>query len=321
VYNFSLTRRSSPRAIVATNFMASQKDSISGIEIKPGQITIAQYFPRENSVGSVIIKPLGVNDPREFDAVLKSEFKDLVGEIDFKNQNVALALPSEFSTIKKFSLDSDEKDPAQALRWEIGQHLIGPIEDYSFDFEPLANGDGPATKQYLVAAYRSSSMQKLVSLLKANKLNPLVVGLDIFGLINTFEANYPEETAHSSVLILGADKSSVIVVTANGGLADFEVFQHETGPQPPDDYGARVAEFVGRAGVAGALPPKAYCAGTLFSQPDFIDSLAGKLGGAQLLDPFKSIACRAGKGEEELRKFSHQLAVAVGMALQGGSEI
>jgi hypothetical protein len=302
--------------------MASQKDSISGIDIKADQITIAQYFPKENSVGSVIIKPLGAGDGRDFDTILKNEFKDLVAEIDFKNHNVALALPAEFSIVKKLSLDDNEKDVAQALRWELSQHLIGPIEEYVFDFEPL-KGNLAAVRQYLVAAYRGDYVNKLVSLLKTNKLNPIIVGLDMFGLINVFEANYREQSTAPAALVLGTETASTIVVTQNGSLVDFDVFTHEAGPLAAEEYGARIAETMQRlyAGLPEKASIDAYVAGTLFSRADYLDSLVGKLGKAQMLDPFKSIACRAGKAEDEVRQFSHQLAVAVGMALQGGSEI
>jgi len=55
--------------------MASQKDSISGIEIRNGLITIAQYFPQENSVGSIIIKPMSDAAGQDFDLALKPSLK------------------------------------------------------------------------------------------------------------------------------------------------------------------------------------------------------------------------------------------------------
>ena len=303
--------------------MAPPKDSISGIDIKADQITIARYFPRENSVDSVIIKPLGAGDGRDFDTVLKDEFKGLVSEIDFKNHNVALALPAEYSIVKKLSLDDDEKNVAQALRWELGQHLIAPIEEYVFDYEPLVGGPASPVKQYLVVAYRSAYMNKLIALLKTGKLNPVVVGLDIFGLINAFEANYREQSAFPAAIILGTETATTIVVTQNGMLVDFDVLSHENGAPPADEYGAQVAETTKRIHFTAAVNASAdtYCAGALFSRAEYFDSLAGKLEKPQLFDPFKSIVCRAGKAEDEMRRFSHQLAVAVGMALQGGSDI
>ena len=105
--------------------MASQKESISGIEIRHGLITIAQYFPQENSVGSIIIKPMSDASGQDFDGVLKTEFKNLMAEIDFKDQNVAVSLPSEYAIVKKLSLDSDEKDVGEAISWELSQHSMG----------------------------------------------------------------------------------------------------------------------------------------------------------------------------------------------------
>jgi Type IV pilus assembly protein PilM len=305
--------------------MASQKDSTSGIEIRKGQITIAQYFPGENSVGSIIIKPLGDGAGQDFDGALKTEFKNLLTEIDFKNQNVALSLPSEYAIVKKLSLDSDEKDLGEAIGWELSQHIIGSIEEYSFDYEPLGQSAEGGIKNYLAVAYRSSSIQKLVALLKAHKLNPLVVDLDMFGLINVFEANYREQLHVPSAIVLGNEGKSIIILTRNATLLNFDVCSHDPGTFSADEYVTKITESIERLCVLEGRSPKEkpeiYCSGALFSQPEYIDSLTLKYGKAQILDPFITIACRAGKGEEDLRKFSHQLGVAVGMALQGGAEM
>jgi Tfp pilus assembly PilM family ATPase len=305
--------------------MASQKDSISGIEIRNGLITIAQYFPQENSVGSIIIKPMSDAAGQDFDLALKTELKNLITEIDYKNQNVALSLPSEYAIVKKLSLDSDEKDVSEAIGWELSQHIIGAIEEYSFDYEGLGQSADGAVKQYLAVAYRSSSIQKLVALLKANKLNPLVVDLDMFGLINVFEANYQEQVHAPAALVLGNEGKSTVILTRGATLLDFDVCLHDPGTPSADEYGMKIAESIERLCVLnGGSPqekPDIYCAGSLFSQAEYIDSIALKFGKTQLLDPFKKIACRAGKGEEDLRKYSHQLGVAVGMALQGGAEL
>jgi Type IV pilus assembly protein PilM len=305
--------------------MASQKESISGIEIRHGLITIAQYFPQENSVGSIIIKPMSDASGQDFDGVLKTEFKNLMAEIDFKDQNVAVSLPSEYAIVKKLSLDSDEKDVGEAISWELSQHSIGSIEEYSFDYELLGQSAEGAVKQYLAVAYRNSSIQKLVTLLKAHKLNPLVVDLDMFGLINVFEANYGEQIQVPAAIVLGNDEKSIIILTQSATLLDFDVCMYNPGALTADEYGAKIAESIDRlcacAGQSLQEKPELFCAGALFSQPEYIGSFAGRFGNAQLLDPFKKIACRAGKGEEDLRKFSHQLGVAVGMALQGGAEM
>src|SRR5271157_2521645 len=91
-----MKRSTHKRSISALNLpMTSQKESISGIEIRHGLITIAQYFPQENSVGSIIIKPMSDASGQDFDGVLKTEFKNLMAEIDFKDRmSPCLCLPN-----------------------------------------------------------------------------------------------------------------------------------------------------------------------------------------------------------------------------------
>jgi hypothetical protein len=147
----------------------------------------------------------------------------------------------------------------------------------------------------------------------------------MFGLINVFEANYQEQVHAPAALVLGNEGKSTVILTRGATLLDFDVCLHDPGTPSADEYGMKIAESIERLCVLdGGSPqekPDIYCAGSLFSQAEYIDSIALKFGKTQLLDPFKKIACRAGKGEEDLRKYSHQLGVAVGMALQGGAEL
>ena len=181
--------------------MASRKDSIYGIEIGKG-VTLAQYLPEDNAVGSIVIKPISDAPAQQYDATLRSELKDLIADLELKRQWVAVSLPSEFAIVKKVSLDGDEDDPGEAILWELSQHVIGSIEEYSVDFDPIGKPSPDAVQQYLVVAYRTASVRKLVSLLKANKLSPCIVDLDMFAIINVFEANYPERLSLPALLVL-----------------------------------------------------------------------------------------------------------------------
>jgi Tfp pilus assembly PilM family ATPase len=164
-----------------------------------------------------------------------------------------------------------------------------------------------------------------LTLLKANKLNPLVVDLDMFGLINVFEANYKEQVHAPAAIVLGNDEKSIVILTRSATLLDFDVCMHNSGALPAEEYGTKISESITRLYGPGGLSlqenPDVYCSGPLFSQTEYINSFTGKFGKAQLLDPFIKIACRAGKGEDDLKKFSPQLGVAVGIALQGGAEM
>jgi Tfp pilus assembly PilM family ATPase len=301
--------------------MTSHKDSICGIEIGKNLITVAQYSPAENAIGSIVVKPFDEPAPGDDDTVLRNELKALVTDVELKKQKIVLSLPSEFAIIKKLSIDNSEQDVAQAILWELSQHIIGSIEEYSFDFEPLKLGAPGGGQQYLAVAYRTSSIRRFTSLLKANKLSPFIVDLDCFALVNAFEANYPEALSSPSIIIQGTEKKSKIILTGNGTLIDYDVVPHEPGLVSYDDYAALLGEYLIRlcAHLSGQIP-EIYCTGALFLQNECIDSLARKFGKAELLNPFKEVECLALREKNNVTEFAAQLAVAVGLALRGQTE-
>jgi Tfp pilus assembly PilM family ATPase len=299
--------------------MTSHKDSICGIEIGKNLITVAQYSPIENAIGSIVVKPFDAPEG-DGDTVLKGELRSLVSDVELKKQKIVLSLPAEFAVIKRLSLDGDEHDVGEAILWELSQHIVGALEDYSFDFEPV-EGPPHGGKDYIAVAYRASSIQRLVSLLKANKLSPHIVDLDCFALINVFEANYPELLSSPVVLILGTDRKSKIVITSGGSLLDYEIVDHENGLASYDDYAALLGEYLSRlCGRFTAGVPELYCSGSLFLQNECIASLSRKCGKAELLNPFRKVECLAVREKKDVTEFSAQLAVAVGLALRGQTD-
>jgi Tfp pilus assembly PilM family ATPase len=300
--------------------MASHKDSICGIEIQKGLITIAQYSPQENAVGSIVINPFNSMQAHD-DAELRGELKKLITDLEFKRQRIVLALPAEFAIVKKVLLDSDEDNVAEAIVWDLSQHIIGSIDEYSVDFEPIRRSSQDAIRRYLAVAYRTAAIEKLTALLKANKLNPCIVDLDIFAIINVFEANYQDILTLPAILALCGEEKSKIILTQDGSLVDYEVFAVDQSSMTPEEFAARLNEYCLRlCGASGLTPERMYCTGPIFSHPEYMEEVLGKFKSAELLDPFRKVICRAAKGDNDLITFAPQLSVAVGLALRGQPE-
>lgn len=300
--------------------MTSHKDSICGIEIGKNLITVAQFSPIENAIGSIVVKPFDAPDG-DGDALLKNELKTLVSDVELKKQKIVLSLPAEFAVIKRLSLDGNEHDVGESILWELSQHIVGTLEDYSFDYEAIEGATQGAGREYLAVAYRTSAIQKFVALLKANKLNPFIVDLDCFALVNAFEANYPELLSSPVIVILGTEKKSKIILTGGGSLLDLEIVDHENGLASYDDYAELLGEYLSHlCSRFGQGIPEIYCSGSLFLQNECIASLAAKFGKAELLNPFRKVECLAVREKKDVTEFSAQLAVAVGLALRGQIE-
>jgi Tfp pilus assembly PilM family ATPase len=302
--------------------MATRADNVSGVEITRDNISVAQYSSPENTVvnASVVVSPLDDEDAStDLVSSLRTKFKKLAAQMHCEGQPAAVAVPSNFAVVKNVMLDSDEEDVREAIGWELGQHIVGTMDDYSFDFEPLA-GDADGSRHFLAVAYRKANVRKLVSLLKTGRLSPRVVDLDMFALVDALEANYRENTAAPSLIIHGCSDSSKLILTANGAFLDFDVVEHRAGHTAADAYASQLQEIIARNLPASRRPRATFVTGPLFANPDFCEEVCSRLGNALLLDPFKAIRSTVAIPKDDLVKCVPYLAVAVGLALRCAAE-
>jgi Tfp pilus assembly PilM family ATPase len=298
--------------------MASRGDSVNGIEIKKEHIGIAQYSPSENTVvnASLVIAPLDEAESADTGlSALKPGIRKLIAKIQAEGQDAVVSMPSDCAVVKKVMLDRNESNVRDAVEWELSQQVIGSMDDYVFDFQPLPD-DGAEVKWCLAAAYKSALVQKIVGLLKASKVTPVAVDLDMFALINVFEANYPDLVASPALIIHGRDDSTNIIVTQRGTFVDCEFAVHRSGLSSPDSYADMLRETIAQSFPQAASPPL-FCTGSAFSQQDFAEGVFSRLGNARMLNPFETIQSRIGIPEADLQKCLPYLSVAVGLAIRG----
>jgi Tfp pilus assembly PilM family ATPase len=302
--------------------MAPRGDSINGIEIKKEHISIAKFSPASRAVvnASLVISPLDEEEAPGGDfAAFKPNMKKLVAGMQAEGEDAVVSLPSEFAIVKKLMLDRNESDVRAAVEWELSQQVIGSLDDYAFDFEPCGN-DGADVKWCLAAAYKNAGVQKIASLLKASKLTPVAVDLDMFALINVFEANYQDLVSSPAIVVHGRDESTNIIVTANGSFVDCEIASHASGLSSPGPYADMLRETIGQAfsALQGVASAPVFCTGAAFSQQDFAEGVFSSLGNARLLNPFAAVQSRIELAESDLQKCLPYLSVAVGLAIRGG---
>lgn len=300
--------------------MARRARCTCGLEIGKGTISLAQYYHEENTVAGVAIKPIENSGKGWWDSI-QSEFKGLIGSMKVGGLDVVVSLPSESTVIKRINLDNNESDVDDAVRWEISQHLIGSMDDYTIDYERLPGTFNGDVASYLVAASGTSVIADIAALVRAHKLNPVIVDLDVFALINLFETNYPENIPLPSFILYGSEEFSKVVLTRDGGFVDCEVVR--TGPDQSDSaaYATLINQACARlasvnAPVVGSQAPALFMSGGLFAEDAFATACLQNLNNAEMLSPFKSIGCRA-ISADDAKKFAPQLGVAVGLALRG----
>jgi Tfp pilus assembly PilM family ATPase len=306
--------------------MKSKTSSVCGLDFQKEYLSVVQYSPEENAVTLVSIQPYATEPAQDEWKQREQELKSIKGRLRFFSPNVTCGIPSENAIVKIFQVDSDERDLHEALQWELSQHIYGPVEEYAFDFQPIESADGAPVKKMLVAAYREDLVIRIAAIVRGVKFAPRGVDLDIFGLINVFEANYPEQRDLPSILVHSEPQTTKLVLTRGGAFLDFHCFDHPASSAESLGFSSALAEEIGRFTAANERPGiegksiGVYAAGALFQQADARKALLHNVEGAQMLNPFRSIKCQVAVDEQQLQEYSTQLAVAVGLALQGCPE-
>jgi len=305
--------------------MANTPYSIYGIDFRKDCICLACYLPDHQSIESIVVNPLAV-EGGDWWAAAREEFLALSARLKLSRRDAVISLPAEHAIIKRFTFDKDEDDIAGAVQWELSQQILGDVGSYAFDFQQLARDVTDGYNDFLVAAYRQDVVQRCSEMLRTARLQPVIVDLDLFGLVNTFEFNYHASIAKPAIIALGDSDRIILTLTQNGGFIDFEVVTSDTGFQ---DVGACTKAMLAgidvlhgaNASVWGGVRPDVWLAGSLFTQADLISGIKSDMERIEVINPFAAITCRAEIAEEDIKRFSPQLAVAVGLAVRGGKDL
>ncbi|MDO5576236.1 MAG: pilus assembly protein PilM [Fibrobacter sp.] len=300
--------------------MKKKSRYISGLDIQKDYISIAQYSIDESAVLLIAIQPVSQQKKNaRFWENSVEELKNLKGKFKFQSPDLVFSVPSEYAIVKRIKADNDEDSLDELVRWELKQNLNDSIDDYLLDYQELSSDE--SHKEYLAVAYRKDTVEPIFSVLKSVKLKPVVLDLDIFALINVFEANYEEYLSVPSVIVYGEMEKTKLILCKDGEFIDFQCFEYNYGVLEPDTYSQMVKKEVFRILSINGYDfsaTKLFLSGSVFSQTEYTESISRQMdGNGELLDPFKKIACRVGIDEERLRAYLPQLSVSVGLALRG----
>ncbi|MBN1309157.1 MAG: pilus assembly protein PilM [Chitinispirillaceae bacterium] len=300
--------------------MKPERNCISGLDIQHDYLTVAQYAPDDHAVMLVAIQPITAERGTSPDESLGRELGALRNRFKFVDADINCSLRGEYAIIKKVPVDPEEKEIGTALTWELGQHIIGSVDEYFFDYEECGrSADG--LQEYLIVAYRKEHVEHMTALLRRQKLTPCIVDLDLFALINVFEANYPEFKAQPAVLLHAEGEKAQLILTHHGKYIDHESIDYGAMADPQtfaellNAEVERLCSFATLSGKGTGIP--IFTAGSLFIQDGFLESVASVAGNVSLLHPFRKIGCRVGLDNDQLSAYLAQLCVAVGLALRG----
>jgi Tfp pilus assembly PilM family ATPase len=304
--------------------MKSSTKSCCGLDLQKEYLSVVLYFADKRAATPIILKPMpsSANTDAELWNLWEAELKTIKSQLKHYASSLICSIPADFAVIKLCLTDADEDEPREALEWELSQQIIGSIDEYLFDFQKTVNGAGGPMQRYLVAAYRKEYVDRLAGMVRKIKLEPRIVDLDVFGLINAFEVNYPEKMLDPIVLVHCENRMTKLVLTKNGDFLDYHCFEHIAPYIDPVPYAtavdAEIEHFLSvspqaREGGRGGI----YLTGSFLKAPENRAAATELIGGAEIFNPFKEIKCQLeGIDENQLLEHSTQLAVATGLALR-----
>ena len=303
--------------------MKNSSKTISGLDIQREYVSVAQYSHEENAVLLVAIQPVSIIAGGDLGEQISDDLKELRGKFKFTSPDIICSIPSEYAIVKYLQVDNEDQNPQDSLEWELSQQVVGSIDEYVFDFQET-DIRSDTQKSFLAVAYRKSTVNSISSCIKKVRLNPVVVDLDIFALINVFEANYPEKLEFPAVIIHSENDKTKLILTRNGDFIDYECFEHETGFLDPLTFAEKNRSELDKLlslnySVLENNPVGIFFTGSMYAQEQYCNVIVDKLGNGELLDPFRKIGCRVGVDEDQLKTYKSQLAVAVGLAYRGNA--
>lgn len=297
--------------------MKSNDNNFCGLDLQKDNLSFVQFSNEENAVTLIALQPVSAGSGDDPWQLWQNELMAMKDRLKSFSRNTICGMPSEFAQIKHCLIDDAAIDWREAVEWEMSQQIIGSRNEYVIDYE-LAEGGGRGEKKYVTVAYRKELVTKTTEMLKIAKLVPRIIDLDIFGLINVFEANYPEKRADISLLVHAERSLTKMALSANGTFLDFCTFEHADEETFPAVLQKKIESlFSTMEKIRDGATENVYLSGSYFSPAARREPVLEMIEGSEILDPFRKIPCQVAIEAPQLREFSPQLAVAVGLALRG----
>jgi Tfp pilus assembly PilM family ATPase len=301
--------------------MKNSAQFINGLDIQKEYLSIVQYSPQDKAVVLVAIQPMS---PGDVDTIWNRTSKALIelkSKFKFNSSDVICSVPAEFAFVKRLIVDDTISKSSEMLEWELSQHLLGSLEEYAVDFQKDGIFQQNPEGECLAVAYRKDNLDQLVAALKTSKLKPNVVDIDMFAIVNVFEANYKQQLSGPVMLAHAESGRTKILLTQSGQFIDTHLFECENEQSDSEMYAEKFVNEINAFVQCNASrltnSPSLYLTGSLFGNQGFVDSVVSKVGYGELLNPFREIGCRVGTENNQIMAYAAQLSVAVGLALRG----
>ena len=165
-----------------------------------------EELPPDCIVDGVIISKIPVSDA----------INRIFTQQAIKNDRIATSISGHSAIVKKMPLpvQSDE-DLAESVRWEAEQHIPFDMADVNLDYQVLGENTQTGNLDILLAAVKKDKITDYTSVIKMAGKNPVLIDMDAFALLNSFEINY-EPTNRETVALLDIGAATMTINIVSG---------------------------------------------------------------------------------------------------------
>ena len=276
-------------------------------------------------------------------------------EAGIANRNVNISVSGDNVVARHLSLPKmSEAELKKALTFQLEDHIPFKTDEVYTDYHMM--GDEPNSKNrmrvFLVAS-KKELVEERIKLIRDAGLKPQVITTDALALKNAFYHNYPEKNETNIAILNIGDKISNLIIargkipyfvrdTRFGGemitdliqaKAQVDTATAESLKQDPRAAAPEITEIIKTAlgsllneifvsldfyeNLTEQRIDEIYITGGSSVLPGLKEFLSGYLNFKIIpLEPLKNFTFSPGISEETLKKISHYLSVAIGLALE-----
>ncbi len=292
--------------------------SVVAVDISPTHLKFVEFFPFENRVAAVAVEAL---QPARWgnDAYLEEQIRTAMERhVKAENTDVITSVFAGHTILRTVEIPDDEENFLKALRWDMGQYLARPLDEYLMDYQSLGHNQAGDGRLYLVAAYRRSEVERLRRVWENAGFTPAILDVDAFAAVNAFEANYPGQQTEPTFLIK-ADSHAVLCIRAqNGMFLSFDAISVDANSQPNlADLAEQVSASFDASQLASGKIRQIFLCGDLALNEKFRELLEEALRArVTLLDAFREMQFIEGAEMGDAFSCAPQCAAALGLALR-----
>ncbi|MFC1558409.1 type IV pilus biogenesis protein PilM [candidate division KSB1 bacterium] len=179
--------------------------------------------PNRQKVTNLFDIDLGA--PFIFEAVSEIDILETIGQNlkdtllaeGITSDDIYISLDYSMAMIKNLPVDDTlkESELKEHVLWEMEQHVISPIPDYSFDFQKISKAFSSHYPSVLLVTVKKQIIDAVKTIAETADLNLNLIDINVFSVVNALEKNYSLKS-NEKVVSVGIGQESLLFTILKG---------------------------------------------------------------------------------------------------------